>query len=762
MDRRDRPLSESDPDNHHLARPTSSIRGPSPVPSHRSIRSNISTVPATPGVEGATGNGSDYFTPLATGHSNAPSARSHASNPYRSPRAAAGVFGRADGLESLRQPSIRIRRLSGASSSRPVSNASIDSLAPPSQGFNYDGNRPRSLSQPDRAYLPQDATAHARHSRRLQELAMPRLTEEGNRPSMAELEAARSSPPLSPATSLPERGPLDEQTVEGSQTSSRRVRSSRRFWPGFGRRQDRDAEVDPQQQADAEYDEALVDWLDTIDPEVQTLSTLTNVQNSLFVPDLGSWINRRPTYSLSQHQLEHIPRLPLPQVAGQARTRRSTIEQSTLPVVDESTVLADNLEQVPDQVPGLHRSATITSQLTDSHYAALPHGHSLEGWTQEEKLELDDHVRHMLHSRRARMKRRLKGFGQYVSRPLGFLVTLYAVLITLFGLAWVLFMIGWIYVGDRQKYIIHVVDSVLVALFAIMGDGLAPFRAMDTYRLFFIVRYTRIIERAKKGKFPRPRSRLQKQNIPPEVRESMDLMAAGRVSLGQAPGFSHERRRPSNEGHSEFPPMADECHQLRDLEDGKSDATEDWLSVLTPKQQKRLIHHKKKMAKSHSFYKPQETFTHRAFPLSYLIAIVLLLDLHSCLQISLGATTWGIDYRTRNPAITTVILCLSITANITAGLTISRGDKISRKKDVVALLDRQALTGDAIKALEKRRKAESGEDTDLSRDPSGSKLDQRTDSPESGESSFAKLKKKASPEGKEMRAKLTKRGAVEY
>lgn len=597
---------------------------------------------------------------------------------------------------------------------------------------------------------------------------MPRLTEEGNRPTMEELREARHGEPLSPATSLPERSPF-EDTAEAEQQ-----RHSRRFpklWPGFGRKQDRQEGAVPtaQQQAEAEYDEALVDWLDTIDPEVQTLSTLTNVQNSLFVPDLGSWINRRPTYSLSQHQLEqHIPRPALPQGVSQARTRRSTVDQSQLPVVDESTVLADDVDQTQGQPSGLRRSNTITSQLTDSHYAALPHGQSLEGWTEEEKWELDDHVRHMLHSRRARFKRSMKGFGQYVSRPLGFLVTLYAVLITLFGLAWVLFMIGWIYVGDRQEYIIHVVDSVLVALFAIMGDGLAPFRAMDTYRLFFIVRYTRIIERAKKGKFPRKRARLQKQNIPPEVRESMDMnmMAPGRVSLSQAPGLvaNHpQTQRSSAEVTAEFPPLEDEQHQLRELEDGKSDATEDWMSVLTPKQQKRLIHHKKKMAKSHSFYKPQETFTHRAFPLSYLIAIVLLLDMHSCLQISLGATTWGIDYRTRNPAITTVILCVSITANITAGLTISRGDKISRKKDVVKLLDRQALTGDAIKQMEKKKKNENenGEDTDLSRDPSGSKLASRTDSPDSVESGLTKLKKKASPEGKEARAKLTKRTGLD-
>jgi hypothetical protein len=46
----------------------------------------------------------------------------------------------------------------------------------------------------------------------------------------------------------------------------------------------------------------------------------------------------------------------------------------------------------------------------------MPNGETLQGWTPEEKEELDDLVRHKLHSRRAKMKRALKGFGQYVRR----------------------------------------------------------------------------------------------------------------------------------------------------------------------------------------------------------------------------------------------------------------------------------------------------------------------------------------------------------
>lgn len=391
--------------------------------------------------------------------------------------------------------------------------------------------------------------------------------------------------------------------------------------------------------------------------------------------------------------------LPPPSVAGQPH----------LQPVDETGV-----EQF-DTTPTIQRSATISSRLTDSHYAALPHGQSLEGWTAEEKWELDDHVRHMLHSRRSRFKRRMKGFGQYVRRPLGFLVTLYATLITLFGLAWVLFLIGWIYVGDKQVYVIHIIDSVLVALFAIMGDGLAPFRTVDTWRMIHIVRYTRIIENAKKGQMPRPRSRLQKKNVPPEVRESMDLVATGRTSVPEDPDIPQYLQRNVTTHNTlnteQFPALDDSesqypADQLMDLEDGKSDVTDNFLSALTPKQQKKFLHHKKKLAKSHSFYKPNETFTHYAFPLKYLIAIVVLLDCHSLLQISLGATTWGIDYHVRPFAVTTVILCVSITCNVTAGIVISMGDRKTRKKDVMNLLNRQELTGDAIKHMREKRKKE--------------------------------------------------------
>lgn len=82
------------------------------------------------------------------------------------------------------------------------------------------------------------------------------------------------------------------------------------------------------------------------------------------------------------------------------------------------------------------------------------------------------------------------------------------------------------------------------------------------------------------------------------------------------------------------------------------------------------------------------------------------------LQISLGATTWGIYYKHRHFAITTVILICSITCNATAGLLIWLGDKRTRKTDVLERMNRQELTDEAIKKVEKKKERESESEGD--------------------------------------------------
>ncbi|KIW68342.1 hypothetical protein PV04_04295 [Phialophora macrospora] len=421
-------------------------------------------------------------------------------------------------------------------------------------------------------------------------------------------------------------------------------------------------------QSERDYDAMMVDALDALDPEVQTLISLTNVQNSLFVPNLGRYVNRRPTFSLTR-LLQDVEQKLKP---GEKEKEKDKQGQETPPRIAR-----------PAPIYRAPTGGTIDSKLSDSRYAVLPEGASLAGWTHQDRLELNDHVRHMLHSRRSKFKRSMKGFMQYVRQPLGFCITLYATLITLFGLAWVLFLIGWINVGGKQLYIINVIDNVLVALFAIVGDGLAPFRAVDTYHMIFIAHYHHLTwSTREKWNMPNLKNHNDlPTEMPPPVLPKVKPRRRDRV-LNKAAAKLHLRKRFG---------VKDE-----DFEDPGE------YSVLTYKQQRRLDHHAAKFNKSHTFYKPHETETHHAFPLRLLVAIVVLLDCHSLLQIALGTVTWSIDYHRRPFALTTVILCCSITCNATAGLLIWIGDRKTRKNDVLERINRQELTLEAMEKLEKR------------------------------------------------------------
>lgn len=265
-------------------------------------------------------------------------------------------------------------------------------------------------------------------------------------------------------------------------------------------------------------------------------------------------------------------------------------------------------------------------------------------------------------------------------------------MITLFGAAWVLFLIGWISIGSKRDYVINIVDNVLVALFAVIGDGLAPFRAVDTYHMFYIAYYHRKTwkQRAKLG-LP---ELADHNDLPDQRKEEVEPKQVDLESLVA-------RRIPARFAKRVAPRIPKRlAHRM--LTRSKTESPKYEYSVLTEEQQATLEFHERKFSKSHTFYKPHETETHYAFPLKLLVAVVVLLDFHSALQISLGACTWGISYKTRPFALTTVILCCSITCNIMGGVLISIGDKRTRKKDVIERMMRQELTADAIEQIETR------------------------------------------------------------
>jgi len=438
----------------------------------------------------------------------------------------------------------------------------------------------------------------------------------------------------------------------------RRPLLGRQFSLGSFRGRGQDTEQDDSEQP--LYDADIINMLDVIDPEVSTLTTLNNVQNSLFIPNLGWLYRRQPIYNLST-----ASPLTSSDEENEIGITQGDVEKRPRP--GDGT---EELEQKQDQDeegategrPEITRVTTISSVLTgmsEGHnYAVLPHGASLPGWSEEEKAALNDHVRHLLHSRREKFKRSMRGFGRYVRKPVGFLVSLYAFLLTFWGAAWVLFLIGWISVEGRQAYFIEICDQILTALFCVVGIGLAPWRAVDTYHMIYIAHYAHLTWR------------LRKERGLPALQDRNELPARPK-------SHSWEADEPGDPGAQDI--------------------------VLTAEQQRKLEYHQTKFANSHSFYKPHETSTHRAFSLRLLILIVVLLDCHSLFQMALGGTTWGIYYKVRPKALTAVILSCSITCNISAGVTITIGDKRSRKKLVIEQMFRQGVTEDALKHLRKER-----------------------------------------------------------
>ena len=137
-------------------------------------------------------------------------------------------------------------------------------------------------------------------------------------------------------------------------------------------------------------------------PKYRPLSTLTNVQNSLFVPQLGRLVNRQPAYHFSTEpeELERLQKL------------KQELSELKYELKDRAKRKIRDLLGRPQPI----RIPSISSQMNEYHYAVLNHGETLQGWSQSDKDWLDDLVRHSLHSRRAKIKRSLKGFSKYVRR----------------------------------------------------------------------------------------------------------------------------------------------------------------------------------------------------------------------------------------------------------------------------------------------------------------------------------------------------------
>ncbi|KAI0719613.1 golgi-body localization protein domain-containing protein [Cerioporus squamosus] len=176
----------------------------------------------------------------------------------------------------------------------------------------------------------------------------------------------------------------------------------------------------------------IVEHLDVIDPQVSTVSTLTNAMNAIVIPPL-SFYSRKPVIVL--------PRL---------KKKRRKVED------------AEKGETPPDE---------------HEHHDAL-----------------DQHVEDVL-SKRDKFRRVMQGVWSFCKTPLGFITAIYGFLVVFWGTGIVFFLAKFINLHNdiTQGFWVELCQQVETGLFTATSIGFIPFRVMDTYRICKIWHYKRKI-----------------------------------------------------------------------------------------------------------------------------------------------------------------------------------------------------------------------------------------------------------------------------
>lgn len=508
----------------------------------------------------------------------------------------------------------------------------------------------------------------------------------------------------------------------------------------------------------------MTDYLDVLDPTIGVFNTLQNMGNSFMIPNIPWLYNRRPairvdsvtpsetndsTETLQNSSLYGDPEGPDPD-ASVASTRSEV--NTDEPYLRPPTLHHDSNSLGVAESQAEDARSSIWEEMGPEERAEYE-GHTSR-WNEmdpEERAELETHVRHLLSSR-SRTKRILRGFFKFVTTPSGFFITVYGLAVTAWGTFIMLLIIKWVHIGDARtnRYWIEICDQVLCALFTSIGLGMAPFRAVDTYRMIFIAHYHFLTYKRRRllGLPPlRNPNELPQYSVADAEAHDLgdrcsdsDSSKARDSSTGNAPSIReglHEgdirerlaalgvRNVDGNDpldptvgienlfgpmpGQPGVPIVSPGERQRQRLQRAPSiqsmvrkDSRE--VSVLTPLEQSTLQHHQREFHNSHTFYRYAETETHWPFPLRLMMVIVILLDCHSFLQATLGGITWGIYYLDRPTALTATIITCSLSCSAVAGIIIWQGGSRTRKTDVVKRRVRLALEEEAIARMERKRK----------------------------------------------------------
>ncbi|KDN52775.1 hypothetical protein K437DRAFT_261010 [Tilletiaria anomala UBC 951] len=377
-----------------------------------------------------------------------------------------------------------------------------------------------------------------------------------------------------------------------------------------------------------------------------------------------------------------------------------------------------------------------------------------EDEAEREQQRLEEHIRQLL-TCKEKFKHRLKGFWNYITTPMGFFFLCYGFAVFVWGVLIFALIVRWWNPRHRRHWI-EICDQVLTALFTLIGLGFAPFRAVDTYRMINIVHlHRRALRRRYELGLPTledpndlPRSaafRAHESKLCQELPLGISVSHCGnnvatpntaskkRVSV-RASNILHLRKNHANGAKdlrcneetigSEVQGL---CIKI-DVNSGKINAVASYLtgiasthddtlhrssrivashtsaddaSLLSLKNEMKLVYHQRKFYHAHHYYRFNESITHRAFSLKLMIAIVLILDIHSCLQACLGGLTWGIRYQHRPTALTASIVTASLSCSAIGGILISIGNSRTKKNEVVERLLHEELEEEARRRMRK-------------------------------------------------------------
>ncbi|KAA1466329.1 hypothetical protein DENSPDRAFT_831143 [Dentipellis sp. KUC8613] len=253
--------------------------------------------------------------------------------------------------------------------------------------------------------------------------------------------------------------------------------------------------------------------------------------------------------------------------------------------------------------------------------------------------ELDRHVEDVLR-KRDKFRRIMRGVWSFLKTPIGICVGIYGFLVVFWGAAIVVFLIRMINFHNRytQDFWVEISSQIENGLFCVTGIGLLPWRIVDTYRIIKIWYYK---YRTRK---------LRRLSGIPELYDEDDLPD----------------------------PIYDE----------------NYVHVLSEKQQADLHYQQQKFMKSQTWYRPHGTETHRAFPINTALLIICLNDGNSLFQMGLAGCQWGLD-RFQRPVWTTAILIPgAFLCGIASGVYIWRGSQKTKRTEQVERYLRDALRMD--------------------------------------------------------------------